>query len=387
VRRAALLLLLGGAAAACGALGSVLGSDAAPPSAGVGPFRALYSNEVRGKAPYVLDGNGIAYREPSALAADPSDPSSMSVFLYAVTPPPLTGGPTTVIVRARADDARSFSATGDGGTLSTVVLTASLAWEGGSVAGPSALRVGSSVYLYYAAVGGIGLARSSDGASFTKEPAPILAHDPTVRWETTAPFAPSVAQLPDGSFDMMYAAGVSIGEATSADGVHFTRVDADLSTPAMDPVLSPLGAPTAADGGPDGGADGAAEPAPPFDMAQVSDPCVLPTTTPAGRTVIRVLYTGFDGAVGSSTRSSAIGLAARFGASGPLVRQPEPAFSISKQEAAPTLFTWSGGALLYVHANEGLFSPYAAIAAGVAPTEIMLSTLAPDGGSTQTLLP
>jgi hypothetical protein len=114
----------------------------------------------------------------------------------------------------------------------------------------------------------------------------------------------------------------------------------------------------------------------PFDLAQVSDPCVLPVTSPAGRLVVRVLYTGYDGAPGATTRTSAIGFAARFGTSGPLVRQREPAFSISKQEAAPTLFTWSGGAILYVHANAGgsfLTPAYPAIAAGVAPTEITLA--------------
>ncbi len=210
-----------------------------------------------------------------------------------------------------------------------------------------------------------------------KETAPILASDPAVRWETTAPFAPSVAQLPDGSFDMMYAAGVSIGEAISTDGVHFTRVDADPTTPAFDPVLAPLGSQSR--GSVEAGEGGAELP---FDMAQVSDPCVLPATSPAGRLVVRVLYTGYDGTPGAATRTSAIGLAARFGTTGPLIRQPEPAYSISKQEAAPTLFAWSGGEMLYVHANAGgtlLSAPYVAIAAGVAPTEITLAPPIPGG--------
>jgi hypothetical protein len=258
-----------------------------------------------------------------------------------------------------------------------------LPWEGASLTGPSVLRVGSTMYLYYAGAAGIGLARGASGLAFEKEAAPVLSPDATVRWETTAPFAPSVAQLPDGSFDMMYAAGVSIGEAVSSDGVHFTRVDADLSTPALDPVLSPLGSPptsivdAAADAASEGGTV-----AVPFDMAQVSDPCVLPATTPAGRFTVRVLYTGFDGAPGAMARTSAIGLAARYGTTGPLVRQPLPAFSISKHEAAPTLFAWSGGEMLYVQANAGanfLSSGYAAIAAGVAPIGITFPP--PDAGA------
>jgi len=369
VRRAALLFLLGACALACGALGASTSNDAPLPSAGIGPFRPLTTAEELATAPFVLDGNTIPYGEPSALAVTPTDPTSLRVFLYLVGPPP-TGGTATAILRTRADDARSFfGTTTDEGTKPVVVLSATLPWEGASLTGPSALRVEGSVYLYYAAAGGIGLARgTASGLTFDKEAAPVLAVDPSVRWETTAPFAPSVAQLPDGSFDMMYAAGLSIGEAVSADGLHFTRVDADLSTPTFDPVLAPLGTPAGFSA--DAGADAAASL--PFDTTQVSDPCVLPATTPAGRLVVRVLYTGFDGAAGTKTQSSAIGLAARYGTTGPLVRQSVPAFSISKHEAAPTLFAWSAGTLLYVQANAGanVFSPgYAAIAAGVAPID------------------
>ncbi len=375
---------------ACGTLGELSETDAAVvpvlPSAGVGPFRALAKGEVLGTAPFVLDGAGVApFREPSALPVDPSDATSMSVFLYVVAIPPPIAGVTPsmneVIARTRADDARSFYGTVlDPDTMPAVVLSASLPWEGDNLTGPSALWVGSEVYLYYASAGGIGLARSSDGLSFEKEPSPVLARDPSVRWETTAPAAPSVAELPDGSFDMMYAAGLSIGEAVSQDGVHFTRVDADPTTAEVDPVLTPLGYGAVASLSEAGLAEAGASL--PFDMAQVADPCVLPTTSPAGRFVVRVLYTGYDGAPGAATRSSAIGLAARFGTTGPLVRQPQPTFSIDKMEAAPTLFVWSGGEMLYVHANAGnpLAGEYPAIAAGVAPTEVTFPPL-PDGGA------
>ena len=350
--RVVALVLIASPLVACGTLGAPAASDAAPPSAGVGPFRALEKGEDLASAPTVLDGVGAPFTEPSALPVDPADAGSMGVYLYAVSSPENPGESPNVIVRTRADDGRSFYGTvTDDLKHPAVVLSPSLAWEGANLAGPSALRVGSQIYLYYAAAGGIGLAHSSDGMTFVKEAAPVLTPDTSVRWETTVPFAPSVAVLPDGSYDMMYAAGVSIGEAVSTDGVHFTRVDADPSTPTFDPVLSPLGGAAPRDGGDlDAGEAGADLP---FDMTQVSDPCVLPTTSPAGRFILRILYTGYDGAPTSKTRSSAIGLAARFGTSGVLVRQSQPAFSISKHEAAPTLFAWSGGQMLYVQANAG----------------------------------
>jgi len=365
------------AAGGCATLGAPTGGTSGLPSANIGPFRPLETAEVKGVAPYVLDGDGLPYREPAALAVNPSDPSSSDVYLYVVAS--AMSGTTTqdVIARTRADDARSFygSALDDlnGTTAPAVVLTASLAWEGNDLTGPSALREASMIYLYYAAAGGIGLARSTDGLHFTKVGAPVLAPDPTAAWETTTPSAPSVAILPDGTFDMMYSAGLSIGEATSSDGLHFTRAGDN-------PVLSPLPAPpgsldtAAADAGDSGANAGVSVP---FDIGQVADPCVVPVTTPAGRLDVRVLYTGYDGRPSATGRHSAIGLAARYGTSGPLVRQPDVVFSIDAHEAAPAYFEWSVGEMLYVHAFAGGgtgATPYPAIAAGFAPAQVMLPT-------------
>jgi hypothetical protein len=359
----ALAALVGGA---CATIGSPAGGDEGLPTAHVGPFRELTTQEEPDVPSIVLDSFRYPVREPSALAADPTDPSSMDVYLYAVAA--MSSGATSsdVIFRTRASDGRSFYGTAldpDSSHVPPVVLTATLPWEGASVSGPSALRVGSEIYLYYAAAGGVGLARSSDGLHFDKTGAPVLALDGAAAWETTPPSAPSVAVLPDGTFDMMYSAGVSIGEATSLDGITFTRVDGDPSTPGLDPVFSPLGgapaAPDAASG--------------PFDTGQVADPCVLPYVSPAGRLVVRVLYTGYDGPPSDAARSSAIGLAARFGTTGRLVRQPLPVFSVMVHEAAPTYFRWSAGEMLYVHA-EPVTSSYTSIVAGVAPATLTLST-------------
>jgi hypothetical protein len=236
-----------------------------------------------------------------------------------------------------------------------VVLVADSAWEGADLAGPSAVRVGEQVWLYYAAAGGVGLARSDDGLAFTKEQRPVLASDASVAWETTAPHAPSVARMPDGSWRMFYGAGDAIGEARSDDGVGWTRVDATPQTPAPDPALAPGSS---------------------FDRGQVDHPVVLPRVTAAGRLQLRVLYTGYDAPPGASSRTSSIGFAARYGEEGPFARQPVPVYAPGAHEAAPALFEYAAGSLLFVQQDEAAqdrANPYPAIAAAVAPTSVTLS--------------
>jgi hypothetical protein len=350
----------------CATLGGSGLGDVGLPTSGVGPFRLLVTTEDRGVAPYVLDSPGPEYREPAALPAAPTDPSSTDVYLYAVA---AQGTGTTahdVLVRTRADDARSFFGTGvNTGNSPQVVLSPDAPWEGSDLAGPSALVIGGQVFLYYAAAGGIGLALSQDGLTFQKQPAPVLAADPTVTWETTVPHAPSVAVYPDGQIRMLYGAGASIGEADSDDGgMTWHRIDGDPTTPAMDPVLSP--------GPPAPGTLEDGEP-PPFDTGQVDDPCLLPRMTAAGRIQVRVLYTGLIGAPGTTGRASAIGFAARYGDSGPLTRQTSPVLSVGRHEAAPALFEWSGNSMLYVHMDEtSAMPPYPAIGAAFAPAQLSL---------------
>ena len=62
----------------------------------------------------------------------------------------------------RALDGRSFD------RLVQPVLTAAEPWENGTVGAPSVLQVGDEVWLYYAGGGGIGMAKSQDGVSFTR---------------------------------------------------------------------------------------------------------------------------------------------------------------------------------------------------------------------------
>jgi hypothetical protein len=345
MRRGIVLLVL----VACATTGADGEGDRNLPTVGMGPFRKLDPEEVRGIAPFVLDDREALYREPAVLGEE----GTSTIFLYAVA---RQADGKDAIVRSRAPDGRSFFGTSfHGGRRPKVVLTADAAWEGSAVGGPSVIRANGEVLLYYSAAGGIGLSRSSDGLTFRKEPAPVLVRDPNASWETTEVHAPSVYALPDGRLRMLYAAGVSIGEAESTDGVRWARLG---SSPVLGPVTN-------------------FDPAsllpnekPPFDTASVGDPCVVTRTTPAGRFHVRVLYTGTV-ASGATT----IGFAARYGETGPLTRQPVPSYSVNLSEAAPAFAETSQGSFLYVQQlrREGpSTAPYLAIAAAFAPGNVKL---------------
>jgi hypothetical protein len=349
-----LLTLLG---ASCATLGGQSPQGVNLPSSGVGPFRPLGAAELAVVAipPYVFGDPSSAYGEPSAVAAS-DDPVSAAVWLYAVA----QSGAASAIVRTRAGEGRSFygDAADNADTshprhAAPVVLQADQAWEGGSVSGPSALRVAAQVWLYYAAAGGIGLATSADGLAFTKRTGPVLAVDATAGWETTAPHAPSVAVFPDGTWHMLYGAGGAIGEATSADGLAWTRSGTQpvLAASRVDPSTLPEGA------------------APPFDVGGVDDPMLAPRTTVDGRLQVRVLYTGYASPPGTAARASAIGLAGRFETTGPLTRQASPAYTVQLHERGPALFEYAGGSLLYVGEDDSSqgAAPLSAIAGAFAP--------------------
>ena len=345
MRALAVLALL---AAACATLAEPAGGDQNEPSAGVGPFRKLGGAEVRGVAPILLDDPKLDYREPSALPLDGSGQTT-AVALYFVMHDATTSH--DVLARSRATDGRTFfGATLDVGHRPKQVLAADQPWEGPDLAHPSALAVAGGIWLYYTSNGSVGLAKSTDGLTFAKTGAPVLAEDAAGPIESA-----SVAQLPDGTFEMMYALGDSIWEATSSDGAQFTR--------APGPVLGP--APPAVELAPGE--------VPPFDTLRVADPCVAPRTTPAGRLQIRVLYTGY--AVGEGGTTSAIGFAARYGGSGALSRAGGAVYAIGKHERAPSLFAWQDGALLYVEQDSSDAS-YRVLGGAVAPATLTLP--APD---------
>jgi hypothetical protein len=342
-------------AIACATLGTRAGEETGLPGAGAGPFRRLGSDELAGVAPFVLDDRLSRYREPCVLAGG-DDRTSPKVVLFAAA----ERGGVPVIVRTHADDARSFfGGSGDApGRTAPVVLAPELPWEGGTVSGPSALRDGDEVRLYYAAAGGIGLARSTAGGPFVHERAPVLAEP--------GAHAPSVVRLPDGTFRMLYARGSSIWEAESRDGRVFVPRDARPETPAIDPVLEPS-LPKVLEGGEK----------PPFDLDAVDDPEVVLRTTVAGRLHFRVLYTGYARSVDTGAVVGAVGFAARYGTDGPLVRNTAPAIATGKGEAQPALFEWEPKegprSLLYFGTQKGTGdATYPAIGAGLGPATAAL---------------
>jgi hypothetical protein len=357
-RAPSLVLLL---LASCATVGSKGEGDRDLPTAGVGPFRKLDSSELLTVAPFVLDDKEAQYRQPAALA---SEKGSTRVLLYAVT----TRGGKDIIVRSRADDARSFYGTSlDGTHTPPSVLEPELPWEGTRLSHPAVVRRGDQIWLYYATDGGIGFARSEDGLHFTKSPAPVLARDPAVAWESTQLTAPSVAALPDGRLRMIYAAGGFLGEAESTDGASWRRLDADPATPAVDPILGPAA--------PVDPASLAPGEKPPFDTGAVGEPCLVPRLTVEGTLHFRVLYTGWDGPPGAPATQTAIGFAARHGDAGRLSRQPAPVYAAGKHEASPTMVELSFGTMLYVSQDRVIDSKtsYTAIAAALAPATARLT--------------
>lgn len=277
---------------ACGAAGDVGGGETNLPSVEMGPFRALVTGEVKGTAPFVVDDKVAQYTDPAVLGPT----------MYVVT--------IGQIAQTSAPNGRTFAAP-------TVVLKSDPStWEGLSLSGPWALAHGAETWLYYAAKGGVGLATSTDGKTFTKKPGPILA----------GAKSPSVYVLPDGRFRMMYSDGVNISEAESLDGLAWHSIGTVLT------------------------------PGTGFDAASVGDPCVVPWTTPAGRYQVRVLYTGTD-----ATKATQIGFAGRFGEDGPLTRNDVPAYTTGKGPAY---------AFPYLYVTQ-LNGTYGAIGAAVQPGTVL----------------
>ncbi len=358
-------------AGACSTVGSEGRGDVGLPTSGVGPFRRLASGEVPGIAPFVLDGEG-GYRDPAVLAEDPGA-SEPRVWLFAgalgAGAEGIPKGP--VIVRTFAPDGRSFAGTGLGpGRGTELALAPTEAWEGGEagkLGAPFVLRVGAEIWMFYAAAGGIGLARApGPTAPFVKDPGPVLDARAAATWERGAPASPS-AYVEGGRVHLFFSSGGFLGEAVAEPGARtFSRVDADPSTPELDPVLGP---------GPrvDPKSLAPGEKAA-FDEAGVADPCVSVRTTPASaaRTQVRVLYTGI-----AASGASAIGFAARYGHAGRLTRQPLAIYAAKGKERAPALLDL--GERGYLYFTEPRSDGREGVGAGYAPAGGTPGPLAPRG--------
>jgi hypothetical protein len=253
-------------------------------------------------------------------------------------------------VAETTDGARVFRFTSkDGRTFDRLpappepVLEPTEPWQGGVTTAPSAAWVGSEIWLAFAAPGGIGLARSTDGLHFTADSAPILVADSAVSWERGAvPGAPSLHVAPDGSIRLLYAAGGRIGEARSTD-------DGSTWVRAGDALLDPTAVPATS-----GGA-----------VTRLGDPDTVVDRAHGSRTIARVTVTL---ELEDGTRS--VGLAARFDDEGPLVAADAPVLSSNLEPHEPAVLRFDDGhSLLYATARAGLgrTEDYEAVLAAVAP--------------------
>ena len=297
-----------------------------------------YPGSPRSRSPSVL------VRGRGGASAAPVATEDLRVVLYAARD--LDPGPAR-IVRMESPTARNFDAADV-----AEVLTADQQFEGESMGDPWAMQVGNEVWLYYAIrpngkagqVPGIARAHSTDGLvgrAFAKDTAPALGFAADAAgldrtWESEPPRAPSVIRLDDGSFRMFYASGNAIGEATSIDGVSFTRL-------AGNPVIEPS-APVDPSTLPDGVK-------PPFDDLAVDDPCVDRVTSEAGRIVYHVMYTGRDRRDGY-----AIGFAGRYGDRGKFDRHAGSVFGQKSHGNAPAMARFPSFSLLFMNQDENITS-------------------------------
>lgn len=361
-RRIALPALALVAAAACATLPSEGPEGVVLPSAQAGPFREIEQSELGASraAPWVIEDDDRFTRDPSVLDLD-GDPATLPAagFFAATLHPEETpadpADPPNAIVRHDAEDGRSFVRKYE------VVLEPEAAWEGGTVGAPAAIRREGGIWLYYAAAGGVGLARSADGLAFTRDDAPVLAPDPA-GWEQGAvPANPGVIELPGGELRMFYEVALeggatAIGEARSADGITWERMGAG---PALGPAATP----------PPG-----EDTSVPHDDAGVGAPAPVLATSATGRALLRVYY-----AARSSAGRASIGLAGRLvGEEGPLDRAVGPVFggAASAAPGAPSVVVYPEYSLLFATQPADADPPFPAVIAGVAPATVALPATA-----------
>jgi predicted GH43/DUF377 family glycosyl hydrolase len=113
-----------------------------------------------------------------------------------------------------------------------VLSPESSGWEGGYIAANGSALAEAGGFLYWYQAGGrtprIGLARSRDGRSWTREPQPVIELGPRGSWDERAVADPYVIRA-GGKFYMYYlgqdrARRQRLGVAESADGVRWVKL-------------------------------------------------------------------------------------------------------------------------------------------------------------------
>lgn len=333
------LMLIG-----CGTIGSPAGGDGDLPNANAGPFRLLRGEEIDRKtsgapAPYLARSERERYRSPSPLDID-GDPETLAIWLYAAA----GDDEASRIVRFSAEDGRSVDRTPE------TVLEASEPWERGRVFAPSALRARGKIWLFYAAQGGVGLAKSRDGRSFIKEAGPVLTDNLGCGGVVDiAPRDASLMVLPDGEFRLYFSQERHLCEAKSTDGANWQLVESPPEGKGV--VLRVNEEPDA------------------FDAASVSQPSASFALSPEGRLIVRIYYTGTD-----RHGRSAIGMAARYGLDGPFSRATSPVLRTELAVEGAAALAFEGFTLLYFtdRAGKSEALDYPAIAGAVAPASLSL---------------
>jgi hypothetical protein len=254
IARFTLVVSLAATFVACSMLGRE--TEFSPPisTSGVGPFRHLVTQETGLAESRILTATGFDARRGTVAGG------VLFVDLESVT--------ERAIYRAEPFGAcRSYR-------NQVLVLEATEVWEGASVREPFALmRADGSVRVYYAGDGGIGLAEAASPTS----PLVKSTQNPILAGELSGP---TVIDDPDFGVLMYFAEGSRIYAARSDDGVSFTRVDGDASTPAIDPLFDLLPPePVTEDGG--------------VDESEIghSLPGAVVGAMPSGRRTVRLYFT------------------------------------------------------------------------------------------------
>ncbi len=324
------------------------------PNAGAGPFREIANEELglARAAPYAFrDSKGFT-RDAAMLAAD-GDLGSLGMWAFVARTvfaedeePDATALPNEII-RHVAKDGRSFRRQFD------VVLTPEADWEMGEVGRPAVVRFGGQVLLFYVGAGGIGVATSQDGCTFTRT-ADGPALGPTGGWEQmNVPTSPAVIERPDGSLRMYYAVplagGSAIGVALSNDGLSWQRIGSGPTLAPREGEIDQLGA---------------------------GAPYALFGESAEGRR-IEYLYYAATGAADKRT----IAMAARYGTDGAWQFATAPVFGTtgSLGPTEPVVIPFEGYSLLFATekagATDDLDRP--AVAIGVAPANAVLPAREP----------
>jgi hypothetical protein len=250
MRVAVLAIAIAGPGCGLGVLDTNADGTAGLPTAGAGPYGRLAIDDTTPAAePQLLDDNAAFLSDPSVLR---DDDGRLRVW-YVRAP---AGDPALAAIHhAEVPDEHDVPDVGP-----VAVVVADQAWEEGRVAAPSVIEDGAGLVMYYqggATTPAIGVARSTDGTTWQKDPAPVLP----------AAGAPG-AVIVDGATWLFVTRPGMPGIWRAVDAGQGFVLDAA-------PVVSPR--PSLADA---------------FDRATVGDPTALAVPRRGGGTRIHLWFTG-----------------------------------------------------------------------------------------------